>query len=101
MFDWGSGVCLWSSNDEAKEKFGDYPIEDLEKLPVSAELRRELGYLITEHDKALDWDDPGGDLLWNDQQIADFKLRAAQAYERLVRELGNDFEVELKENGLI
>ncbi len=36
MFDWGSGVCLWSSNDEAKEKFGDYPIEDLEKLPVSA-----------------------------------------------------------------
>ena len=39
MFDWGSGVCLWSSNDKAKEKFGDYPIEEMEKLPVSAELR--------------------------------------------------------------
>ena len=101
MFDWGSGVCLWSSNDEAKEKFGDYPIEDLEKLPVSAELRRELEHLITEHDKALNWDDPGGDLLWNDQQIADFKQRAAQAYEQLVRELGSDFEVEFKENWLI
>ena len=101
MFDWGSGVCLWSCNKEAKEKYGDYPIEEMEKLPVSAELRKELEFLINEHDKALNWDDPGGDLLWNDQQIADFKQRAAQAYEQLVRELGNDFEVEFKENWLI
>lgn len=101
MFDWGSGVCLWSDNSEAKEKFGDYPIEDLEKLPVSAELREELEYLITEHDKALNWEDPGGDLLWNVQQVTQFKQRAAQAYEQLVHELGSDFDVEFNESWLI
>lgn len=101
MFDWGSGACLWSCNKEAKEKFGDYPIEDLEKLPVSAELRNELEYLIPEHDKALNWDDPGGDLLWNVQQVTQFKQRAAQAYEQLVPELGSDFQAEFKESWLI
>ena len=98
MFDWGSGVSLWSSNDKAKEKFGDYPIEEIEKLPVSAEPREVLEYFITEHDKALNWDDPGGDLLWNDQQVTQFKQRAAQAYEQLVHELGSDFQAEFKES---
>jgi len=101
MFDWGSGVCLWSCNKEAKEKFGDYPIEEMEKLPVSAELRRELEYLITEHDKALNWDDPGGDLLWNMKRVTEFKLRATKSYECLVCEFGDDFEVEFKEEWLI
>lgn len=101
MFDWGSGVCLWSCNKEAKEKFGDYPIEEMEKLPISAELREKLYHLINEHDNALNWDDPGGDLLWNEQQIADFKQRAAQAYEQLVRRLGEEFEVEFKDEWLL
>ena len=43
MFDWGSGVCLWSNSNETIEKFGDYPIEDLENLPISDELVCELG----------------------------------------------------------
>lgn len=43
MFDWGSGVCLWSNNDEIVTAFGDYPMEELEKLPISDELVRELG----------------------------------------------------------
>ena len=60
-----------------------------------------LNHLIKEHDKALDWDDPGGDLLWNERQIAEFKQRAAQAYEQLVHELGSDFQVEFKESWLI
>ncbi len=101
MFDWGSGVCLWSCNKEAKEKFGDYPIEEMEKLPISAELQEKLYHLINEHDNALNWDDPGGDLLWNEQQIADFKQRAAQAYEQLVRRLGEEFEVEFKDEWLL
>ena len=81
--------------------FGDYPIEDLEKLPISAELAQELYYLIDKHDEALNWDDPAGDLLWSEQQITDFKRRATAAYERLVGELGEDFEVDFKENWLI
>ena len=43
MFDWGSGACLWSNNDQTVTAFGDYPIEELEKLPISDELVRELG----------------------------------------------------------
>ena len=43
MFDWGSGVCLWSNNDETVTALGDYPMEELEKLPISDELVRELG----------------------------------------------------------
>ena len=101
MFDWGSGVCLWSDNDDTIKAFGDYPIEDLEKLPISAELAQELYYLIDKHDEALNWDDPAGDLLWSEQQITDFKRRATAAYERLVGELGEDFEVDFKENWLI
>lgn len=101
MFDWGSGVCLWSNNDQTVTDFGDYPIEELEMLPISGELVQELYYLIDKHDEALNWDDPSGDLLWSEQQIADFKRRATIAYERLVRELGEDFEVEFKESWLI
>ena len=101
MFDWGSGVCLWSDNDQTVTDFGDYPIEDLEKLPISAELAQELYYLIDKHDEALNWDDPAGDLLWSEQQITDFKRRATDAYERLVGELGKDYEVEFKDAWLI
>ena len=94
-------MCLWSDNDDMIKAFGDYPIEDLEKLPISAELAQELYYLIDKHDEALNWDDPAGDLLWSEQQITDFKRRATAAYERLVGELGEDFEVDFKENWLI
>ena len=38
MFDWGSGVCLWSDNESAREKFGDYPVF-CSDLPVSKDLK--------------------------------------------------------------
>lgn len=101
MFDWGSGVCLWPDSNETIEKFGDYPIEDLENLPISDELVRELYYLIGKHDEALNRDDPGGELLWNEQDVARFKQRPTSAYDLLVRELGEDYEVDFKENWLI
>lgn len=80
MFDWGSGVCFWSNSNETREKFCDYPIEELEKLPISDELVRELYYLISKHDEALNRDDPGGELFWNEQDDARFKQRATAAY---------------------
>ncbi len=40
MYDWGSGICLWSVNDAAREKY-DYPIE-LDSLPLSDNLKNEL-----------------------------------------------------------
>ena len=69
MFDWGSGVCVWTTNDAGKERFKDYPVET-SLLPISEELKNHLEHLISWYDEALDWDNPGGDLLWSEKQIA-------------------------------
>ena len=34
MFDWGSGACVWSTNEASVDKFGDYPVMT-DVLPVS------------------------------------------------------------------
>ena len=97
MFDWGSGVCLWSSNTTSQEKFGDYPI-DTDDLPVSQELKEKIEYLINKHDEALNWNDPGGDLLWNDTQIQEFMNEAKKVYLALCDELGAEYEIEFYED---
>lgn len=99
MFDWGSGVCVWTGNDASRELFGDYPVET-ELLPVSDELKAELERLICWYDKALNWDDPGGPLLWDQTQIDEFNKASRVAYRRLVDELGQDYDVEFFEEGL-
>ena len=96
MFDWGSGVCLWSTNQAARTKFNDYPIL-ISNLPVSDKMKNELEYLIGLHDEALNWDEPNGDLLWNENQIDEFLKSAQRAYDRLCKELGSDYEIELIE----
>ena len=92
MYDWGSGVCVWSVNDAAKAKFHDYPIETA-NLPISQELISLLNKLIVQHDTALNWDDPGGELLWDKTRQVLFKEEAKSAYERLCTELGPDYKI--------
>ena len=99
MFDWGSGVCVWSKNDASRELYGDYPIETAQ-LPVSDELKSELEKLICWHDEALDWNDPGGPLLWDQKQKDEFNKTSREAYCRLVDELGPDYDIEFFRNGL-
>lgn len=99
MYDWGSGTCLWSVNEAAHKQY-DYPI-DLDDLPLSDELKKELDFLVDKHDEALDWDYPPNPLLWSEQEQADFISRAKKAYYLIVKELGDDYEVELWENCLI
>ena len=55
MFDWGSGGCLWSTNESSLDKFGDYLVTT-DVLPVSQELKAKLDHLIDWHDEALNWD---------------------------------------------
>ncbi len=93
MFDWGSGVCLWSTNEDSLNKFGDYPVAT-DVLPVSQELKAELEHLIDWHDEALNWDDPGGDLLWSDSQVQEFRAAAKKSYLALCSALGADYEIE-------
>ena len=44
FFDAGSGVCLWSANDAAREKF-DYAIE-LQSLDLPENLLREALHIV-------------------------------------------------------
>ncbi len=96
MFDWGSGVCLWSTNQAAMTKFNGYPILTA-NLPVSDKTKNELEHLIELHDKALNWNEPNSDLLWNDNQIDEFLQAVQRAYNSLCKELGPDYDIKLIE----
>ena len=52
-----------------------------------------LESLIAEYKTRLNWDDPSAPSPWTREQTVDFKNRATNAYEILVKELGPDFEV--------
>ena len=93
MFDWGSGVCLWSANEDSLDKFGDYPVTT-DVLPVSQAMKAELEHLIDWHDEALNWDDPACDLLWSDSQIQEFMTAAQKSYMALCDALGAEYEIE-------
>lgn len=97
MFDWGSGVCLWSINQAAEEKFGGYPVST-DDLPVSQELKDNMEYLIDKHDEALNWNDPAGDMLWGETQIQEFMIAAKKVYQMLCDELSADYEIEFYEH---
>ncbi len=83
------GICLWSMNDEAREKYG-YPIKN-EKLPLSRDLVDELNALEKEYGTYLNWDCPTDPSSWSEEHKRSFLRRAAQAYEKLKTELGNDY----------
>ena len=92
MFDWCSGVCLWSTNKASEDKFGGYPVSTA-VLPVSQALKEELDRLIVLHDKALNWADPSGDLLWSESQARVFLTAAKNACSALRNELGTEYEI--------
>ena len=92
MFDWGSGVCVWSTNAAAKTKFNAYPIKTAD-LPISQELANLLNKLIIQHDTALNWDDPGAGLLWNTAQQTAFIDETVFAYKQLCAELVPDYNI--------
>jgi hypothetical protein len=58
LFDPGSGICLWSENELAIDKFG-YAVE-LDSLEISSELRSQAEELIFRFDTSIDWNYPPG-----------------------------------------
>ena len=99
MFDWLSGTCVWSVNDAAHEKY-DYPV-DLSKLPITPNLLKRLQDLVEWHDEALNWDDPGSGLVWDEAQIATFDEKAIALYHELCQQLGADYEINLFEGSQV
>ncbi|OJU13685.1 MAG: hypothetical protein BGN88_06570 [Clostridiales bacterium 43-6] len=90
-FEWG-GYCIWANNDDARNDFG-YPIH-VDELPISDRLKKLLLELENEHDTSLNWEYPPDPSAWSDEQFDSFGTRSKDAYNMLVKELGDDFEVE-------
>ena len=63
------------------------------ELPVSEGLKTDLKKFIKWYDSSLNWDDPGGDSLWNSEEWAYFLEMAKMMYDRVCDELGEDYEV--------
>ncbi len=75
FFDPGSGVCFWSGDDEARARFGDYPVE-IAKLGLEPALAARGEALIARHDLSLDWNGPGGTSPWAEAERAAFAADA-------------------------
>lgn len=90
-FDAGSGVCLWSDNDAAREAY-DYAVEHWD-LPISENTKRKIDYVIAWYDTGLDWENPAGPSLWNEAEAAAFRQEASSLLENLKKELGSAFQI--------
>jgi hypothetical protein len=104
FFDYNCGGCLWCDNDAARQKFGvgtlDAEMFDLKGNIVQEariKLPAELKHLVTELDsvflESLDWNNPGGQSIWTEEQFKNFHKRAKDLCEKISQELGDDFEV--------
>ncbi len=98
MFEWGNAVCVWSANEDAKEKFKSDPIGTWD-LPISQPLKDSLDELTDAYQTAFDYENANGKLLWNKSQITEFKAKAKKAYNLLCEELGPEYGVDLNLKG--
>jgi hypothetical protein len=91
FFDTGSGICLWSANDAARERF-DYPIA-LEVLPLPETVRRRGNFLIAWFDTFMDWELSPQPSKWWPREQAAFNAAAQEWLTLLEDHLGQTFEV--------
>jgi hypothetical protein len=108
FFDYNCGGCLWANNDAAFEGFGfgtldagSFNFEEGKvvepKLILSDEIRRKVVYLDKRFSESLNWDDPSGASLWNDNEWASFHIQTRELHNEITAFLGTDFEVIYKQ----
>ena len=85
------GYCCWGMNDEAKKEYG-YAIKN-DTLPISNLTIKNLHDLENEYATYLDWNDPLKPSSWTIEQKVSFVERATVVCERMLNELGKEFDV--------
>ncbi len=66
---------------------------ELDELPISDNLKKELNGLIKEDADRINWDDPGASVDWTKEQEDDFNRKAAIAGKKLQNELRGKYNV--------
>ncbi|MGI5341231.1 hypothetical protein ACQEVS_29435 [Streptomyces sp. CA-181903] len=90
FFDAGSGVALWAASEDQGE--WGYAIE-VDRLPVSRDLRDVLNGLIARYDTSLNWNYPPDPGPWREAECQDFNEAVSRALDRLRAELGPEWRV--------
>ena len=92
-FEWGLDyACLCWDDQTTRDHFGVGPI-NFDKLGLSKDLQNVLRALGNEFQDSLDWDYPPDPSPWTQEHKDDFLRRSEKVYQRLVSELGEDYEV--------
>lgn len=91
FFDAGSGICLWSGDDAAREAYG-YPVE-LENLQLSKDIIALGNDLIKRYDASVNWKHPEVSTAWPESESRVFLEDSKKFYLLLSNELTPQFEV--------
>lgn len=91
FFDLGSGICLWSENDLARDRFG-YDVE-LDSRELTSSVKALAEELIARFDASIDWSYPPAPTPWSDVERERFQVGAANLPSSLQECLGAGFEI--------
>jgi hypothetical protein len=91
FFDPGSGICLWSANGVAREKF-DYPVE-LSTLGLPESVLQQAADVMAWHDTSMDWSNPANPSPWSEEERARFHSASQTLLSTLRQQLGSEFEI--------
>jgi hypothetical protein len=91
FFSPGAGVCLWSANDAAREKY-DLPVDHWQ-LPLTENLKRRLNHIVAWYDTAIDWNSPSDPSLWTAEESERFQKESTELLNLLRTALEKDFEI--------
>lgn len=99
FFDYGSGTCFWSGNEQARARFG-YAIAPAE-LPLSLAKIKKVKDLLEWYDQSLNWDYPPDPGLWRQEECDRFNDSVQQLFAAVKTQLTEDFELRNEQLDLI
>lgn len=104
FFEYGGGGCLWCDNDAAFERYGfgsvdadiyglDGKISRKASLEFVNPIRQKIDDFNILYDKSLNWNDPGGDSLWDDEEWKTFYAQTRALCKEISVFLGDEFDI--------